>query len=127
MEKRISTMDELLALPTVNKTILANLNEIEDEIERKYMIASYLIPKLIQHLNGDWKCDFTDGTWKYYPWFYVEKDSNEPSGFGFSYLDYGHSYAGTVVGSRLCSKNKETAMYAAKTFLPLFRSLMLEV
>lgn len=57
--------------------------------------------------------------YKYYPWFEVS-----PSGVGFSYSGYGHWYANSGVGSRLCYKTKELALYAAKQFEDIYIELI---
>jgi hypothetical protein len=57
--------------------------------------------------------------YKYYPWFEVST-----SGVGFSYSYYDHWRTVTIVGSRLCYKSKDLALYAAKQFEDVYINLL---
>jgi hypothetical protein len=90
---------------------------------KSHQSALIAVAKLIiiaEVLNDGWKPDWNnDDEYKYYPWFDMEKDSNNPSGFLFH--DAYYSYAGSGVGSRLCFKTRELAEYAGTQFLDLYR------
>lgn len=66
-------------------------------------------------LNEDWIPDWSDSSqYKYYPWFEYK------AGSGFSSGGYGRWDAYSSVGSRLCFKTKELAMYAGKQFEKIY-------
>jgi hypothetical protein len=72
-------------------------------------------------LNEGWVPEWTNhGQTKYYPWF-----EHPASGVGFSYSYYGTSYAGTGLGSRLCYKTSELAMYVGKQFTDIYNTFFL--
>jgi galactose-1-phosphate uridylyltransferase len=78
---------------------------------------------IAQALNGDWKPDWSDyNQGKYYPWFDMEKEQNNPSGFRLYHVHY--NSANSAVGSRLCYKSRELAQYAATQFEDLYKDLM---
>lgn len=65
---------------------------------------------IIKALNEGWAPDWNDGSQpKYVPYFKWD-------GKGFSYDDYDYWYSDTFVGSRLCFKSSEIAIYAGKQF-----------
>lgn len=86
------------------------------------MLAAVAFMKLTiiaKALNEGWQPDWTDSSqYKYYPWF------KHKSGFGLSYYDYGNWNANTGVGSRLCFKSKELAIYAAEQFADLYNDFL---
>jgi hypothetical protein len=61
---------------------------------------------------------------KWYGWWDMEVDDNNPSGFRF--YGAGYDYDGTLTygGSRLSFRSKERLLHAAKYFLPLYRDMM---
>lgn len=71
------------------------------------------------------KPDWNDGSqYKWYPWFDMEVDDNNPSGFRFGDTYYDYSIASSAGGSRLCFKTSKAAEYAGKQFLDLWRDMM---
>lgn len=74
---------------------------------------------IAEALNGGWQPDWDDyNEYKYYPWF-------EMSPSGFRCNGYGSGYAGSDVGSRLCFKSRELAIYAGETFEDLYKDYFL--
>jgi len=89
------------------------------ERDRKAMEAHAKLIIINKALNGDWVPDWTDDDqWKYFPWFYMD---DEDSGSRFSYYDCVYDDSCSVVGSRLCYRNREVAEYAGKQFEDLYR------
>lgn len=70
-------------------------------------------------LNEGWQPDWTNGNqYKYYPWF------DFSSGSGLAYDDYVRYYSRSSVGSRLCFKSRELAIYAGKQFTDIYADFM---
>ncbi len=111
---RIKTFSDVLSALNIDprdfKEICKNLEE--DEI-------AYRQVKLIARvLNEGTEIDaFNQSQYKYYPYFEVEKS-------GFSYRYYGTWFSITSVGSRLCFKSSELAIYAGKTFIDIYTKLL---
>jgi hypothetical protein len=85
--------------------------------------AYFKLCKIIEVLNEGWEPNWDNSNEpKYYPWFYM--DSKADSGFGLSYDDCAYDYSRTTVGSRLCFKSSELAIYAAKQFRSEYKDYM---
>lgn len=101
------------------------------EKHQKAVIAHYKLVTIaeavnfIENGNKEWIPDYSDGTWKYYPWFDVNKDESKPSGFGLSFNVCDYSCTDTVVGSRLCFLTSDLAQYIGETFIELYEELFL--
>ena len=85
------------------REIWAQLGLTKDELAYK------MLKVFIKAINGDWKPNWSDGTWKYYAWFRVNA-----AGSGFSLSCYDCANANTNVGSRLCFESADQALHAAK-------------
>jgi hypothetical protein len=94
-------------------------------LHRAALIATTKLFLLANELNEGWKPDWNDDDeYKYYPWFdleYHKKDN--PTGFQFDSADCRCTAAG--VGSRLCFRSRSDAEYAGKTYINLYRTMML--
>lgn len=89
---------------------------------QKAIIANYKLIVIAEALNEGWKPNWQDSDeYKYYPWF----DMSNPAGVGYSstYNTASPTYA--HVGSRLCLKNRELAIYFGQTFTDLFNDSLL--
>lgn len=87
--------------------------------DTKAVLAYYKLIIIARALNEGWEPNWDDSNeYKYYPWFRLSG-----SGFSVSYYDY--SDAITYVGSRLCFKTKELALYAGKQFEELYKDYFL--
>lgn len=89
---------------------------------QKAIIANYKLIVIAEALNEGWKPNWQDSDeYKYYPWF----DMSNPAGVGDSstYVTASRTYAN--VGSRLCLKNRELAIYFGQTFTDLFNDSLL--
>ncbi len=72
-----------------------------------------------------WEPDWNDGDQeKWVPWFDMEVDNRNPSGFRFDDSRYDYTVTSSTGGSRLCYQNSEDAEYAGTTFTELFRGMM---
>lgn len=89
---------------------------------QKAIIANYKLIIIAEALNEGWKPNWQDSDeYKYYPWFGM----SNPAGVGYSYTNSTASSAGATVGSRLCLKNRELAIYFGQTFTDLFNDSLL--
>lgn len=89
---------------------------------QKAIIANYKLIVIAEALNEGWKPNWQDSDeYKYYPWF----DMSNPAGVGFSDANNTASITNAHVGSRLCLKNRELAIYFGQTFTDLFNDSLL--
>lgn len=89
---------------------------------QKAIIANYKLITIAEALNEGWKPNWQDSDeYKYYPWF----DMSNPAGVGCSHTPSAASYTAASVGSRLCLKNRELAIYFGQTFTDLFNDSLL--
>lgn len=89
---------------------------------QKAIIANYKLIVIAEALNEGWKPNWQDSDeYKYYPWF----DMSNPAGVGCSYTHGTASYTYANIGSRLCLKNRELAIYFGQTFTDLFNDSLL--
>lgn len=89
---------------------------------QKAIIANYKLIVIAEALNEGWKPNWQDSDeYKYYPWF----DMSNPAGVGFSRTNSTASTALADIGSRLCLKNRELAIYFGQTFTDLFNDSLL--
>jgi hypothetical protein len=89
---------------------------------QKAIIANYKLIVIAEALNEGWKPNWQDSDeYKYYPWF----DMSNPAGVGYSSTNHAASYTIAAVGSRLCLKNRELAIYFGQTFTDLFNDSLL--
>lgn len=71
-------------------------------------------------LNEGWVPDWKNsGEYKNYPWF------DMTSGVGLSCNDYVITYTFTDVGSRLCYKTRDLAIYAGKQFTEIYQKFFI--
>lgn len=89
---------------------------------QKAIIANYKLIVIAEALNEGWKPNWQDSDeYKYYPWF----DMSNPAGVGYSYTRNTASHTSATIGSRLCLKNRELAIYFGQTFTDLFNDSLL--
>lgn len=89
------------------------------------LIATAKMYVITEAINEDWQPDWNDGDEeKWFPWWDMEVDKNNPSGFRFNAAYFGRTGTISAGGSRLCFKTREKAEYAAKTFIDLYRDMM---
>jgi hypothetical protein len=86
----------------------------------KAMLSLFKLVTIAEAWNkaDDFVPDFSDrNQYKYYPWFTY---SGASAGFAYAHTSYAASYTATNVGSRLCFKTRELAMYAGTQFRDLY-------
>lgn len=89
---------------------------------QKAIIANYKLIVIAEALNEGWKPNWQDSDeYKYYPWF----DMSNPAGVGYSHALNTASSTSANIGSRLCLKNRELAIYFGQTFTDLFNDSLL--
>lgn len=96
---------------------------------RKALIATeklFIVNEVLNYIdngNKDWVPDWDDDDEeKYYPWFDLEKDNGNPSGFRLDGVFCAYTASG--VGSRLVYRTRKLAEYAGTQFEALYRDLM---
>ena len=103
-------------------TVLPDVSMFPEQ-HREALLANAKLIIVAEAHNGDWKPNWDDDDEeKWYPWFDLEVDDRNPSGFRFnaSTYDYSRSY----VGSRLCFASSEISHYVGKHFEDLYRAMM---
>jgi hypothetical protein len=108
-------------LPDVSKLSRADGRYLADKYKLTTIIAA------MNFVEGKWKPDWSDhNQYKYFAWPEIAADKKHPSGFGFSDSAYDYGYAGTAVGSRLCFKSSEMALWALKKYKNLYITVLLK-
>jgi hypothetical protein len=101
---QVKTFEDACAILEIDPKGLFNQEDTKDEIAYKKLKV------IIKALNEGWTPNWNDeDQYKYYPYF------NMSSG-GFSYVRCRSWNSFTYVGSRLCFKSFELAMYAGTQF-----------
>ena len=120
------------------------MNDLPEHEEDDKDVPSYLKLRIIvAALNEGWKPQFTDGEFRYYPWFvfYTQKEldemdeedkqrirvlgrsnnnANANAGVGYSSTYCASSYSNSNHGGRLCFKDRALAEYAGKQFADIW-------
>lgn len=113
---RIKTVDDVLM---DNDLTEEELDEMFDGIP-EHLKYQYIVELLCRSLNQGWTPDWSNSSeYKYFPWFEMAGSS----GFRFGGLDGWTS--GSYVGSRLCLKTSELAVYAGKQFIEVYKRFMI--
>ena len=93
-------------------------------------------------LNEGWEPEFTEDEWRYHPWFYLYTQADlddmedsekkerrmidtgdyqtEYAGFGYAHSTYAPSNTSAYLGSRLCLRTSDLAVYCGKQFIQLW-------
>ena len=61
---------------------------------------------------------------KWFPWYDVEKDKSNTSGFRFIASHYTHTYTYSVLGPLLAFQDKKTCDYVGETFAAEYKSFL---
>lgn len=89
---------------------------------QKAIVANYKLIIIAEALNEGWKPNWQDSDeYKYYPWF----DMTNPAGVGYSVTTNAAASANANIGSRLCFKTRELAIYFGQQFTDLHNESML--
>lgn len=117
---RVKTYEDAckeLGIEPINSTELIKLGFTNDEI------AYRKLKTIAQSLNEGWEPDWTDSDeFKFWPWFELERNS---AGFACAATDGAVSLTGTHIGSRLCFKTRELALYAGKQFEDIYNDYLM--
>jgi len=109
--RAIKTFKDACIKLALDPSKLPDVSMIPEEFG-KSILAAYKLMIIYKAINNEWVPDWSNrDQYKYYPWYGVLS-----SGFGFSCSDCDCTYAGTYVGSRLCTETSEKAMYVAEQF-----------
>ena len=106
------------------------------------MLANLKLRIICAALNEGWEPEFTEEETRYYPWFWLytqaelddmgdrEKQERrmidtadyvtEYAGFGYAPSSNAPSAANATVGSRLCLRSSDLAVYCGKQFIKLW-------
>lgn len=111
-------------------------------------VVAYLKLRIIcAALNEGWEPQYTEDEWRYYPWHFLYTESKindmdaderadrhmmsagdfntEYAGFACAYSYHAPSRTGANVGSRLCLKSRDLAIYCGKQFIDLWANFKL--
>lgn len=97
------------------------------EADRKALEAHaklLIVVKAANRIDNDgeeWTPDWSDGNWKYQPWFVKSEGSS-----GFRSNDYVAWHASSSVGSRLCFKTEAVCKYISNQFIDLYRDYFMK-
>ena len=112
---RIKTIDDILE---DNNVTMEQLNRMFENTP-EHLKWQYVAELLCKSLNEDWTPDWDNSNeYKYYPWFKMSS-----SGFRCDGFDYWDSVS--VVGSRLCFKSRDLAIYAGQQFTDVYKKFMI--
>lgn len=115
----VKSFNDACALLGIN----TNLPEVSalPEKHRRAIRANYKLIIIAEALNDRWVPNWNDANeCKYFPWFTVNT-----AGLGFSTTFYATTYAYATVGSRLCFKNRDLAIYFGQQFIDLWQEALL--
>jgi len=109
---RVKSFDDACKIKGIEPESLFNKKDTKDEIAYKK------IKVIAEVLNEGWTPDWSNSNqYKYTPYF-------KASGSGFSDCVYARWSTVTGVGSRLCYKSSELAIYAGKQFEDIYNDFL---
>ena len=142
--ERIKTFEDAMAELDSNHPFICEYRALcakSDDISPD-LLAYQKLRIITAALNEGWKPEFTEDEWRYYPWFYLytqaDLDDMEDSekkerrmiytgdyqtefaGFGFAYSPNAPSIAPAYIGSRLCLRTSDLAVYCGKQFIGIW-------
>ena len=119
-EKTIASFEEACAARDLDPNKIIPDMSVYPPRHHAAMIAHAKMIIITEALNDGWEPDWNnDDEYKYYPWFYMDKP-----GFRFGAAGYDCTSTFTTGGSRLCFRTRALAEYAGKTFIELYRDMM---
>lgn len=154
--ERIKTFDDACEVLGENNDLVKAYKEIMPTCtytDAKDILAYLKLRIICAALNDGWKPKFTEGEYRYYPWFYLysekeveEMDEEEKQeinlistgallgggayfgandGFGYVFTINVPSDANANIGSRLCLKSDTLAIYCGKQFINIWADFTL--
>ena len=116
--EKIKTFEDACEALGIKMDVMPVGLPIELKHHLKAITAHTKLVIIAEALNEGWKPNWNNwNEYKYYPYF----NMGSPSGSGFSYGDCDLWAACSLVGSRLCFKSRELAIYAGKQFESLYK------
>ena len=106
-------------------TILPDVSNFPAK-HQKALLATAKMFVIAESLNEGHEFNWND--WnerKWTPWFDMEVDDNNPSGFRFNVSYCAFVTTRSTGGSRLCYRTRELSDYAGTQFLELYRDMMI--
>lgn len=118
--KLVASFEEACAIMGYDPaTVLPDVTNCPKHLQ-EYIIATAKLAIIQEASVGDWVADYNDfNQRKWYPWFYLEKTEDNPSGFRFDDSDYVYGYS--FVGSRRSWPTREMSDSAGTQFADLYR------
>lgn len=122
---KVKTFEDACQIVGVDPKKLPDVSMLPKK-DQKSMVAYYMLIIIARALNEGWEPDWSDQSqWKYWAWFEIKATKAKPAGVGFSFSGYDLWRSRTVVGSRLCFKSSELALYAGKQFEKEYKDYIL--
>lgn len=145
--ERIKTFEDACEKLGQAHCYVTEYNMCRQQIHSADLLAYYKLRIICAALNEGWEPQFKNGEYRYYPWFWlysqkeidemseqdksdagmIPTDDYETDYCGFACADSACAPSGTYayVGSRLCFKNRELALYAGRQFTQLYADFYL--
>jgi len=124
MEQYLSNFEEACA-KLGKPTQLPDVSAWPERLQN-HLIALYKLDTILEVNNDGWKANMADtDEYKYYPWFDINPDDQQPSGFGLSYNGYGYVNSGSCLGARLACKSSDLARFMGKNCTELYKQLFI--
>jgi hypothetical protein len=91
---------------------------------QKHLIALHKLDTILQVNNDGWVADLADiGQTKWYPYFWVTKDSNAPGGFRLAYYGCDYGSVTSHLGVRLACQSRDLAIFMGQECADLYKDL----
>lgn len=118
-----NTFEEACAITGENPTGEKFSSGTSDEIALKKLKVITAAINKIDNDGNDWETNWDDrDEIKWYGWWDMEKDKNNPSGFRFFVSYCGRAL--TRIPARLCFKTEEGLQHSAEKFLDEWKAFM---
>lgn len=118
---QVKSLDDAIALLGENDADVKDYKSLISLFNlTHHLVAQQAIIIITKALNEGWVADWNNyDEWKYFSWFYMGGSR------GFRCDDYVRWSSVSGVGSRLCFKSRELAVYAGNQFTDLYKQFML--
>jgi hypothetical protein len=114
---------EIKTVEDAYKATKSSIPEITGTNSELLLSINHLIV-ISEAIRDGWKPDYNNSSPKWFPWFDLETDNNNPSGFRFDDSTYAHSGTTAVLGPLLCQESSDKSEYMATQFEDVFRKVM---
>ena len=121
--RTIETVQDAFKRLGMDPTEVPDLSKIPERF-REPLMGAYNLMVGFDAVNDGWRADYSKRDQKkWYAWPWV---NSAGSGFDFSYSVCDCDYAGTHVGSRLCTKSREHIVHMFEKFNEEYKKFMLK-